>query len=207
MVSAPTHGYARRLAALLALAFLSTALWLTAAGPTFACSCVQPGPMAEYATADHAIFAGTAGPSDARGVPVRVSQWFSGKGAAPLLYLSAQSFTGEASCGTSLPPAGTNWIWVTFLPEGGGDPVTGLCNPHGQLGTPEGDAMLADATATYGGIAPPGAAATDPPEAAPGSPAIPAEAGVPILLGTVGLAFALMFGVVLLARRRVRPDA
>jgi len=207
MVSAPIQGYARRLASLLALAFLSTALWLAAAGPTFACSCVQPGPMAEYATADHAIFSGTVGPSDARGVPVRVAQWFSGKGAAPLVYLSAQSFTGEASCGTSLPPAGTIWIWVTFLPEHGGDPVTGLCNPHGQLGTPEGDALLADATATYGGIAPPGAAATDPPEAAPGSPAVPAEAGVPILLGTVGLAFALMFGVVLLARRRVRPDA
>lgn len=207
MLSAPIKSYARRLASLLSFAFLSTALWLTAAGPTFACSCVQPEPMAAYATADHAIFAGTAGPSDARGVPVRVAQWFSGTGAAPLVYLSAQSFTGEASCSTSLPPAGTNWIWVTFLPEGGGDPVTGLCNPHGQLGTPEGDALLADATATYGGIAPPGAAATDPPETAPGSPAVPAEAGGLIVLGTVGFALALLVGVVLIARRRVRPDA
>ncbi len=146
MVSAPIHGYARRLASLLSLAFLSTALWLTSAGPTFACSCAQPEPMAAYATADYAIFAGTAGPSDARGVPVRVAQWFSGKGAAPLVYLSAQSFTGEASCGISLPPAGTNWIWVTFLADGGRDPSTGLCNPHGQLGTPEGDALLAEAT-------------------------------------------------------------
>jgi hypothetical protein len=206
MVSDPIHGDARRLAFLVSLSFLSMALWLTAAGPTFACSCVPAEPMAAYATVDHAIFAGTAGPSDARGVPVRVAQWFSGRGAAPLVYLSAQSFTGEASCGTSLPPAGTNWIWVTFLPEGGGDPVTGLCNPHGQLGTSEGDALLDDATATFGGTAPPGATATDPPEAAPGPSVVPEEAGGAILLGTVGLAFALLFGVVLLARRRVRPD-
>ena len=207
MVSAPTHGFARRLAFSLSITFLSTALWLTAAGPTFACSCVQPGPMAEYATADHAIFAGTAGPSDARGVPVRVTQWFSGKGAAALVYLSAQSFTGEASCGTSLPPAGTSWIWVTFLPEGGGDPVTGLCNPHAQLGTSEGDALLADATATFGGTTPPGAGPDEPGDAAPASPAVPAEAEVPILLSTVGLALALLVAVVLLAGRRARPDA
>ena len=207
MISATIHGYARRLMSLLSLVFLSTALWLTSAGPTFACSCAQPEPMAAYATADYAIFAGTAGPSDARGVPVRVAQWFSGKGAAPLVYLSAQSFTGEASCGISLPPAGTNWIWVAFLSDGGSDPSTGLCNPHGQLGTPEGDALLAEATATYGGIASPGAAATDPPNAAPGSPAVPAEAGGPIVLGTVGLALALLLGVVLFARRRDRREA
>ena len=207
MASAPTHDLARRIASLLSVVFLSTALWLTAAGPTLACSCVQPGPMADYATADHAIFAGTAGPSDARGVPVRVAQWFSGKGAAPLVYLSAQSFTGEASCGTSLPPAGTDWIWVTFLPEGGGDPVTGLCSPHGQLGTAEGDELLADATATFGGTAPSGAGPTEPGDAAPGSPAVPEEAGVPILLGTVGLALALLGTVVLLAQRPGRPNA
>lgn len=207
MTSAPTDGLARRLTLLLSIAFLSMALWLTAAGPTFACSCVQPEPIAAYGTADHAIFAGTAGPSDARGVPVWVATWFHGEDAAPMVYLSAQSFTGEASCGTSVPPAGTAWVWVTFIPGDGGDPTTGLCSPHGQLGTPEGDALLKDATATYGGIAPPGTTTSDPPEAAPASPAVPAEAGGPILLGTVGVALALFVGVVVLARRRARPGA
>lgn len=207
MVSAPIRQYRRRAASLLSIAFLSSALWLAAAAPTFACSCVEAQPMGAYATAEHAVFSGTAGPRDVRGVPVRVATWFSGGGAAPIVYLSAQSFTGEASCGTSVPPAGTDWIWVAYVPEGGGsDPVTGLCNPHGQLGSPEGDALLADATATFGGIAPPGAAATDPPERTPGSPDVPAEAGLPILLGTVGLALALLVGVVLLAQR-VRPEA
>jgi hypothetical protein len=205
MTSLPTDGFARRLTFLLSIAFLSTALWLTAAAPTFACSCVQPEPMAAYGTADHAIFAGTAGPSDARGVPVRVATWFYGRDAAPIVYLSAQSFSDSSSCGTSVPPAGSAWIWVTFLPEGGGDPITGLCSPQGQLDTPEGDALLKDATATYGGTAPLGSTATDPPGAAP--PDIPAEAGVPILVGTVGLGLALLVGVVLIARRRVRPEA
>ena len=89
--------------------------------------------------------------------------------------------------------------------------MTGLCNPHGQLGTPEGDALLADATKTFGGIAPPGATATDPPAAAPETPAetppAGSELGGAIVLGTVGLAGALLLGVVLFARRRVDTDA
>ena len=34
------------------LPLLTTAVWLLAAGPTIACSCVMPGPMKDYATAD-----------------------------------------------------------------------------------------------------------------------------------------------------------
>jgi len=197
---------ARRLALLVAVASLSTSLWLTAAGPTFACSCVEPQPMAAYQTADNAIFSGTTGPSDARGVPVRVAAWFWGKGSGPIVYLSASSFGNTSSCGTALPPAGTEWIWVTYLPEGGGDPGTGLCSPSGQLGTPEGDALLADATATFGGVAPPGAGATDPP-AAPQSPTVPTDAGGAILLATVGLGVVVLLGAVVFARRRPRAGA
>ncbi len=191
---------------LLLVASLSTALWLTIAGPTFACSCMEGQPMAAYATSDHAIFSGTTGPSDARGVPVRVARWFSGPGAAPIVYLGASSFGDGASCGTSVPPAGSEWIWVTFLPEDGGDPVAGLCSPHAQLGTVEGDAMLADAASTYGGIAPPGTTPTDPPAAAPQSP-VAAELGVPIVLATVGLGLAVLLGAVVVARRRPSSGA
>jgi hypothetical protein len=71
---------AGRLPLLAVLVSLSTGLWLFAAGPTTACSCVLPGPLAEYRTNDHAIFSGTVGPKDARGVPVRVTEWFWGRG-------------------------------------------------------------------------------------------------------------------------------
>ena len=193
-----------RLALLVAVASLSAALWLTAAGPTFACSCVQPGPIGTYKTVDNAIFSGTAGPSDARGVPVRVAQWFWGAGSAPIVYLSASSFGDGASCGTNKPTAGTDWIWVTWLPEGGGDPSSGLCNPHAQLGTPEGDALLADATTTFGGVAPPGTSETDPPGNAPEPPPDSSGAAGPILLATVGLGVVVLLGAVVVARRRSR---
>ena len=80
---------AARVAILLVASSLTAALWLTAARPAFACSCVAPQPMAAYAKADNAVFAGTAGPSEARGVPVRVRTWFSGPGPAPIVYLAA----------------------------------------------------------------------------------------------------------------------
>jgi hypothetical protein len=205
MVAARAQRLARRLALLASIASFSTTLWLTAAGPMLACSCVQPQPMAAYGTAEHAIFSGTAGPSDARGVPVRVTTWFSGPGAAPIVYLAAQSFGDGASCGTTVPSAGSASIWVTFLPKDGGDPVTSLCSPHGILGTPEGDALLADATAAFGGGAPPETIATNPPEAAPQAQIVPAESGAPILLATVGLGIAVLLGTVAFAHRRTRP--
>lgn len=211
MTARPARRSARRTSLLVLVALLSTGLWLTAAGPTFACSCVAPEPLAAYATKDYAIFSGTTGPSDARGVPVRVATWFSGSGPAAIVYLSARSFGDSAGCGTNLPAPGTAWIWVAWLPEDGGDLGTGLCNPHAQLGTPEGDAMLADAISTYGGVMttePPGAPtgsaepASSAPPASGKNPATAVDWGVPIVLGTVGLAVVVLLGAVLIARRR-----
>lgn len=156
--------------------------------------------MAAYANPDHAIFSGTAGPRDARGVPVRVSQWFSGPGAAAVVYLADGSFGDGASCGTTAPGAGTEWVWIAYVDPEGGDPMAGLCSPHAQLNTPEGDALLADVIAAFGGTAPPGA--TDPPADAPATPPIvPPDAGIPIVVGTVALALTLLGAVVLVARR------
>ncbi len=207
MSAHPARRSARRVLLLASVASLLTALWLTAAGPTFACSCVQPQPMAAYGTADYAVFSGTTGPSDARGVPVRVAHWFSGRGPAPIVYLAASSFGDSAGCGTNLPTAGTDWIWVAYLPEGGGDPGTGLCNPHGQLGTPEGEAFLADAVSAFGGIAmsePPGASATESPGAPTPAPETPADDGVAILLVTVGLGLGILLGAIAIASRTAR---
>jgi hypothetical protein len=192
----------RRVGLLTTLPLLTTAVWLLAAGPTVACSCAMSGPMQEYATPDNAIFSGTAGILEARGVPVEVYTWFAGKGAAPVVYLAASSFGDGAACGTTPPTPGTRWIWVTWLDGGRGDPITGLCSPQGQLGTTEGDAMLADATRVFGGT--PFAEATDPPEPAP-SPLVPEGSEPAIVAGTIGLGLAIFAGAVLLARRRSRP--
>jgi hypothetical protein len=197
MTAPRSRSILRRLSLLITLPVLTTAVWLTAAGPTVACSCVAPGPIEEYATPDNAIFSGTAGPMEARGVPVRVATWFSGEGAAPLVYLAASSFGDSAACGTNAPPAGSSWVWVAYRAEG--ELVSGLCSPHAQLGTPEGDALLADATEVYGGVVL--SEPTGPPEAAPATP-VPADMAPVILAGTIGLGLVIFLGVALLARRR-----
>jgi len=193
---------ARRLGLIAALPLVTGTVWLAAAGPTFACSCVESRPMAAYDTPQNAIFAGTAGPLDARGVPVRVTAWYHGAGAAPLVYLAKSSFGDGAACGTTPPPVGTSWIWVTWLPAGGGDAQTGLCSPSARLDTGEGAAMVAEATATFGGAPPPGAAGdlTEPSAV----PTVPTGVAVPVLVATLALGLALFGGVALLARRRSR---
>jgi hypothetical protein len=192
----------RRLGLIATLPILTAAVWLSAAGPTFACSCVAPGPMTDYDTAEYAVFSGIAGSLDGRGVPVHVTTWYHGTRAAPLVYLAKTSFGDSAACGTTAPVAGSGWIWVTWLPEDGGDPGTGLCSPSAQLGTPEGNAMVADATATFGGAPPPGVD-VDPPDAAAG-PTVPPDAAVPVLLGTLVISVVLFVVVAALARRRPR---
>jgi hypothetical protein len=203
MAAIPLRRLRRQVRLFAALTIATTGLWLTAAAPTFACSCAMPGPMAEFDTANNAVFSGTAGLLDARGVPVRVETWFAGPNPAPLVYLAATSFGDGASCGINPPLAGSRWIWVAWVPEGGGDPSTGLCSPHAAIGSAEGDAMLRDAIATFGGVAPPGAS-TDPPEATP-PPQVPADAGGLILAGTLGLGAIVLVGAGLLARRRPTP--
>ena len=107
--------------------------------------------------------------------------------------------------------AGTNWIWVAWLPGNNGDFGTGLCSPHAQLDTPEGQTMLADALAVFDAQAPP--ASTPEPTPAPESPATvdPESSGrdttMLVIGGAVVLASLAMFGAVaLVARRQDRGD-
>lgn len=195
----------RRLGPALAVPVLTSAAWLMAAGPAAACSCAMPGPMSDYAAPDNAVFSGRAGALDGRGVPVEVDTWYHGTGAAPLVYLAKASFGDGASCGVTPPVPGSGWIWVTWLPPEGGDPQAGLCSPSAQLGTPEGDQMVADATATFGGAPPPGAP-TGPLDPAP-SPSVPPEAAPLILAGTLALGALVFAGVFLLGRRRTGSSA
>jgi hypothetical protein len=165
--------------------------------------------MKDYANAENAIFTGTAGLLQDRGVPVEVDRWLWGEGAAPVVWLSANSFGDEAGCGTSPPTPDTQWIWVTWLPGNGGDFGTGLCSPAGMLGTDQGDAMLHEAVAVFGGLSPttPTSAPTeaapvaDSPE--PVDPAAAARDTAGLVVGAgVALASLGLFGALILIARR-----
>jgi hypothetical protein len=207
-------GPAVRFALTIAVALLAsfTAV-MTTPRPVVACSCVGFTSWKEAVTPETAVFAGTAGPRDARGVPVRVERWFQGQGAAPTVWLAGSSFNGipgiSNSCGIDPPPAGSSWLWVAY-PGEGGDFGTGLCSPAVDLATPEGAAVLKEADALFGGEAPiipdptsgmtpdAGLATPGPADIARDQTALAVLGG--LLLGSV----ALFGGVVLVARRSSR---
>jgi hypothetical protein len=143
------------LALLLAATLTAFGILLLSARPTVACSCAMPGEMSTYATAENAVFTGTAGVRVDRGVPVEVDQWLWGQGAAAVVWLTASSFGDSASCGSTPPPPGSSWIWVAWLPGNNGDLETNLCLPAAQLGSPDGDAMLKEALAAFEATEPP----------------------------------------------------
>jgi hypothetical protein len=199
----------RRAVLLLTFAFLAAFCGLLiTARPVAACSCVTFGSIKDYAKSENAIFTGTAGAAKARGVPVQVDQWFWGKGAAPVVWLAASSFGDGASCGTTPPKPGTAWLWVAWLPGNRGDFGTGLCSPSGDLATPEGQAMLADALTVFQAIPPPAATPEPTAESAAGpaatpDPAATARDATGLTIGAVLVAASLaLFGVLALVARR-----
>ena len=187
----------------------SFAAVMTTPRPVVACSCVGFTSWKEAVQPESAVFAGTAGPRDARGVPVRVERWFQGPGAAATVWLAGGSFNGipgvSNSCGIDPPPAGSSWLWVAY-PGDGGDFGTGLCSPTVDLATPEGAAVLKEADALFGGEAP---IIPDPtPETTPDAVADPGPADVArdqtalAVLGGLLLGSVALFGGVILAARR-----
>ena len=178
---------------------------LISARPVGACSCVANQSMKAYATADNAVFTGTAGAREVRGVPVRVDRWFWGVGAAPVVWLAASSFGDSAACGTEPPPAGTAWLWVTWRVETG-DFGTGACSPAGNLAGPDGQALLAEAKAVFNAIAPPEASPSSDGESlatqAPDPAAIARDTtGLAIGAVLIAASLALFGGLAVLARR------
>jgi hypothetical protein len=149
-----------------------------------------------------AVFSGVIDPQDARGYPVTITRWFQGGGVIePRIWFTAGSFSGDgASCGVDPLPLATEWIFVAYRTEGMYG--TGLCSPHAALATADGQAMLADAIQTFGGVQP---SATDPPTAArpptaaPAAPVALVEAVAPVALAVFGLG--VLLGVVGVLRR------
>jgi hypothetical protein len=192
---------------------VSFAAVMTTPRPVVACSCVGFTSWKEAVTPETAVFAGTAGPREARGVPVRVERWFQGKGAAPTVWLAGGSFNGipgiSNSCGIDPPPAGSSWLWVAY-PGEGGDFGTGLCSPAVDLATPEGQAVLKEADALFGGEAPiiPDPTPGTTPDAGPATPG-PADiardqTAIGVLAALLLGSLALFGGVALAARRSSR---
>ena len=133
-----TTRMARPLTALLGTLF-SLGFLLATAVPVAACSCIGPQPMSAYAgDPTQVIFSGVVQPPDGRGVPVQVTHWFQGDGPAAIVWLDSSGFGGDgASCGTAVPPAGAEWIFVSWRSEEGGLGVN-LCTPHAAAADPAG---------------------------------------------------------------------
>ena len=183
---------------------------MTLPRPVAACSCVGFTTWKEAVTPETAVFSGTAGQRQARGVPVRVERWFQGMGAAPNVWLTAGSFNGNpgvsSSCGINAPLAGSTWLWVAY-PAENGDWGTGLCSPAGDLSTAEGAAMLKEALAAFaGGAIIPQEATPEPTADAAPTPG-PADlardrTAIFVLGGLLSGSVALFGGLALVARRR-----
>jgi hypothetical protein len=201
----------------------------TAPRVALGCSCVAPQPLARYAGEDTVILSGTVTGDDGDGVAVAVQHWFAGTGAAAVVVI-AGDFGNGASCGLgSRPPVGSTWIGVAWRQpdEDLGDLLdttvqVSICSPFADLATPEGAALLQEATATFGegepvpaDIASPGTVDETPAPAAPAAPAIPSatpvvDEGLPretvaaVMVGGVLVLGIAVLGVVLLVGLRGR---
>jgi hypothetical protein len=183
----------------IAAALLAFLQLLTLPRPAEACSCVEPQPLARYASQGSVILAGRVDGRDERGVRVAVERWFAGAGPAQPVWI-AGDFGNSASCGVgSEPPVGSRWIWVAFRPDGERDLGISLCEPTADLATPEGQDLLDEALRTFGRGDPPAGipVALPAPEARPLDPLPILATGAVMILGGVAIG-----GTVVVARRR-----
>lgn len=203
----------RRIGVLLAVASVAAfGGLLGSVKPVAACSCAMPGSLRESATAAQAIFSGTAGEHQRRGVPVQVDRWFWGQGAAPVVWLAESSFGDGASCGTTPPPQGSRWLWIAWRPGNNGDFGTGLCSPAHDLGTPEGQAVFAEAVTVFNGVAPPtptvmGAAESTGPATTRDPAAAARDQAAVTIIGGLLVGSLAMFGALVLIARRSRSGS
>jgi hypothetical protein len=175
----------RTLFAVFALVGLSALAGLVDPNSTYACSCVQPRPIAEYrGDPDYAILVGRVASVDAnqRG-SFAVEQWFQG-GRDPIVPIQGGQ---GADCGLPLA-TGPHLVLVAFVESG--IVHAGICSPSGDLNTPDGQALAREVVAAFG------------PGVTVGGGGPPEGSSVPlgVLIGLGALA-ALVIGVMLVARR------
>lgn len=183
---------------LLALAMIVVAhLWVPQ--PVSACSCVAPMDVIESAGRDpgSAVFTATAGVRVGDSIPVAVTRWF--KGLPPIGPAILEGSDPLDMCGSTSPPAGGEYLFVTYTSETSRLAISG-CSVQADILAPEGAAMLARAMQIYGsGAAPP----TDAP-APPSASFVDSSIATTIFSVAVALIFGLsvVVGLVALFRRR-----
>lgn len=189
------HGMRRTAPLLVALAMVAVAhLWIPQ--PVAACSCMDPAATFDNGPLDPgaSVFTAVIDVPVAAGIPFRVTRWFAGIPPAGPALLSAVPGDG-ANCGTSGPPPGGEYLFVTYASEIGRYAISS-CSLQADVDSPDGIALLAKATRLYGpGVAPP----TEPPPPVATAPAPVSEPSPLGLVGTVApVAVAIAFGVGLL---------
>lgn len=119
----------------------------------YACSCIQPKPIAEYANEpDTLILTGQVTAYDAtsrRGL-FRVERWY--QGSSEVADVPIQGGDG-ADCGIPLT-VGQQLVMVAYAAEGVLSP--NICSPWGDLSTPEGQQLADETLLAYGEGSPPG---------------------------------------------------
>ncbi len=191
----------KAVSAALVFVFMAYALQSVALpGRVLACSCVAPLPsLAEVVDRDQVtVVLGTVGRPLPDRTPIAVEAWF--HGAAPTDVVWLMGGTNMATSCDVFMSVGERRLLVL---RGGEEGLysTNLCLPGGLIGTPEGDALLAEATEVLGsGQSPP------PPEPAPNAPLdlSPWLGGLTWVAAAAGLGL-LMFGAIALIARRRPP--
>lgn len=177
----------RRLRVVLAIAVLAggfSLIGLATPDCAYACSCIQPRPIAEYANEpDTLILSGTvtAVGGDMRGT-FRVARWYRGTSDSPELPIQGGN---GADCGLGLA-VGQELVMVAYVSEGVLSP--NICSPWGDLSTPEGRQLEADTIAAFGEGTPP-AGVEEPDGPASGLQSVPGliVLGGAVVLGLVGV--------------------
>jgi hypothetical protein len=196
----------RRATVARALTVLMAVLWLAVLAPAaaVACSCVPPDMIIDTLGEpdDQSVaFSGTVGPAVGNRVPVQVTGWYGGPPPAAIVSLEVDGSDGS-SCGTSAPPAGRQFLFVSYE-TGTGAYGLNLCSVAADLATPEGQATLRAVAAAVG---PPFAVASALPEPTLQPPASSGAAELAAIAIPVGgallLAIVVVAGLFLVAGRR-----
>lgn len=182
------------------LSAIMTTTRLALPGGTLACSCVPPQALAAYRDEPTAVIVvGTISMLGAQGIVFEVERVF--KGPIPSQTLRIEG-GDPAMCGVTLT-GGARVFMVASLDAGVVRPSS--CRPFVALPSEEGDALIKEAEATYGGVGPAPGSVTPTDIPSPGPTGTAALALPAILLALLALVAGLFGFVWLVARRGRRP--
>ncbi len=167
--------------------------------PALACSCMPPGPIAAIAgMPDRPVAVVTIGQPAGERMQVHIERWLQGEVPDDVILLRGGPGASQiSSCDIEFTP-GERWLLVLGRDELGGHSAS-FCEPHGRLGTPEGDALLAEAMTVFGA----GGAPRPPPDPTHQQGDLsPWLGGLGWVVAVVGAGLVVLALVAVFARRR-----